>query len=66
MPLNGRVEELPKAVPETLPGMGPPRLNPPTVGFSAELPTDPEVGALTPKHDDDDDEPTNVVTRPEP
>ncbi len=52
-----------RGVPETLPGMGPPQLNPRTTGFSADPPTEPDVGGLAPEHDD---EPTNVVTRPEP
>ena len=52
-----------RGVPETLPGMGPPRINSPTAGFSSDLPTDPDAGAMAPEHDD---EPTNVVTRPEP
>ncbi len=53
----------PRGVPETLPGMGPPRVSPPTPGFSSDLPTEPDVDALAPEQDD---EPTNVVTRPEP
>lgn len=59
-----RVEELPTAapvrnVPDTLPGMGPSRITAPS-SFSTDLPTDPDVGAL-----EHDDEPTNVVTRPD-
>lgn len=50
-------------VPDTLPGMGPPRFSAPSAGFSSDLPTDPDAGALGIDHDD---EPTNVVTRPEP
>ncbi len=62
--LPGLVAEPPSAVvPETLPGMGPPRVNPPTAGFSSDLPTDPDAEGLVSDHDD---EPTNVVTRPEP
>lgn len=48
-------------VPDTLPGMGPPRFS--SAGFSSDLPTDPDAVALGVEHDD---EPTNVVTRPEP
>lgn len=67
--LPGLVEEPPsdvpsRGVPETLPGMGPPQLNPPGTAFATEdPPTDPDAGVLALERDD---EPTNVVTRPQP